>query len=64
MNEESPIQAKIEWLPPRNTYGLPILKYLLWYKPVDMSHYEYDEVDSNQNSYVLKNLRKFTKKIC
>lgn len=59
LNENNPISAKIEWLPPKHTYGLPIRKYLLWYKPMNTDSYEQAEVGGDETSFVLKNLRNF-----
>ncbi|KAI1708782.1 fibronectin type III domain-containing protein [Ditylenchus destructor] len=56
VSEEKPIKAKIDWLPPQHTYGLPIQKYLIWYKPIDLNSYEKAEAGPNDLSFVLDNL--------
>ncbi|KAI1696173.1 tyrosine-protein phosphatase Lar-like [Ditylenchus destructor] len=39
-----------------HTYGLPIQKYLIWYKPIDLNSYERAEAGPNDLSFVLDNL--------
>uniref|UniRef100_A0A915DHP3 Fibronectin type-III domain-containing protein n=1 Tax=Ditylenchus dipsaci TaxID=166011 RepID=A0A915DHP3_9BILA len=56
IKEDKPVEATVEWLAPKHTYGLPILKYLIWYKPVELNHFERAELGATDLSYTLKNL--------
>lgn len=39
-----------------HTYGLPILKYVIRWKPVEFEMFEQVEVSPTQNTFILNNL--------
>jgi hypothetical protein len=58
LNEDPPLRARIEWLPPEITYDQPINKYVVWYRPVDKIEFERAEVPGTQHFVELNNLGK------
>uniref|UniRef100_A0A914H1T8 Fibronectin type-III domain-containing protein n=1 Tax=Globodera rostochiensis TaxID=31243 RepID=A0A914H1T8_GLORO len=56
INEFRPVRAKVEWHSPRHTYNLPLKKYILWWRPLELADYQRAEVDPKEQSFVLDNL--------
>ncbi|KAL3108133.1 hypothetical protein niasHT_016324 [Heterodera trifolii] len=56
INEFRPVRAKVEWLPPRHSYNLPLKKYVLWWRPTALDNYQRAEVGPMEQSFVLDNL--------
>jgi len=57
VREERPVQAKLEWLPPKHTYSAPLTRYILWYKPIELGTFERIEIVPTSTSFVVGNLR-------
>uniref|UniRef100_A0A0N4ZBH1 protein-tyrosine-phosphatase n=1 Tax=Parastrongyloides trichosuri TaxID=131310 RepID=A0A0N4ZBH1_PARTI len=59
IKEEPPLTAKIEWLPPKESYGKSITKYHLWYRPDIHTEFSRIDVPGDERSIEIKDLIMF-----
>lgn len=58
LSEDHPLQARVKWLPPQLTFGKPITRYLIWYKPAESPTHHTIEVAPTVEEVVLDGLGK------
>uniref|UniRef100_A0A0N5C6E9 Fibronectin type-III domain-containing protein n=1 Tax=Strongyloides papillosus TaxID=174720 RepID=A0A0N5C6E9_STREA len=59
VKEKPPLTARVEWLPPKETYGKSITKYHLWYRPDIHTEYSRIDISGDERSYEIKDLIMF-----
>lgn len=59
INEKPPLTARIEWLPPKETYGKSITKYYLWYRPDIHTELSRIDVSGDERSIEIRDLIMF-----
>uniref|UniRef100_A0A914X6K9 Fibronectin type-III domain-containing protein n=1 Tax=Plectus sambesii TaxID=2011161 RepID=A0A914X6K9_9BILA len=56
LTQDPPLKALVLWKPPQKTYDMSIIKYIVWYKPIDHIEYSRKDVDGNANQAELDGL--------
>uniref|UniRef100_A0AC35U5G8 Protein-tyrosine-phosphatase n=1 Tax=Rhabditophanes sp. KR3021 TaxID=114890 RepID=A0AC35U5G8_9BILA len=59
IREETPLAARLEWLPPKEMYGKSVTKYHLWYRPDIHTEYSRIDIPGDSRSIEVKDLIKF-----